>query len=332
MKRGRLLRTVLVAVSLTATAMLGAMDTALAQDKPFAGITVRMATFGGKWRDLIMANVGKAFADKGGKLEVFAGQPGDNVAKLIMARGAAPPYDLLEAVDNFLPALEHGGFIEPMDLDKIPNKSYLAKNDYDKFKLKTWTTESAVLYNTEKFKQEGIPAPKTYDDLLNPKLRGHVSYPDIGGGGAIPCIVGAALTHGGDESNIDPGLEFIRKLHVKAFWKSSSELQTLFKSGDIWAACAGVHNIPRLHGAVPLWATHVEVKPGRVGITKEGWMVMVKGGKNREAAEWVINNYLGVAHQTAIAKGGLLPSNQQVLAAMAKDPKLGYMRLKPDEL
>ncbi|MCZ6538809.1 MAG: extracellular solute-binding protein [Chloroflexi bacterium] len=298
----------------------------------FDGVEIRVASYGGKWRNLIESTVGQAFAAEGGKLVYVAGSPAPNVAKLIASRGSEPPFDLMETLDDFLDALDSRGYLDEIDLSKIPNAAFLAEQDKSKSWVKTWTTQSAIIYNKEQFKKNGIPVPTKYADLKHAKLQGRISIPDIAGGGIMPCIVGMALEGGGDESNIDPALELIASLDIKAFWKSSSSLQTLFKSGDVWAACAGVHNVGRLMGVVPMWASHIEVKPGIFGVLKQGWLVKIKGGKNDKARDWIINEFLSEKHQRGITKGWLLPSREDILADFAKDPEKAFMRLKPDQV
>jgi putative spermidine/putrescine transport system substrate-binding protein len=298
----------------------------------FEGQQVRVATFGGSWRDLIMSTVGEMLKAEGGELVIVAGQPADTMAKLIAARGAEPPFDLMETTDDFLPALESKGYLDEIPLGGIANAGKLVDADKSKLWVKTWTTQEGIIYNTEKFKENGIPAPKKYADLANPKLAGRVSIPDISGGGAVPCLVGMAVEMGGDEANIDPALDFVQKLDIKAFWRSNSNLQQLFTSGDVWAACGAVHTIARLQGKVPLWSTMVEVKPGTFGVLKQGWLARVKGGKNAAAQEFVINAFLSDEHQRGILKGGLLPASKSILAELATDPDKGYMRRTPEEI
>ena len=298
----------------------------------FDGVEVRVASFGGKWRKLIESTVGEAFAKEGGKMIYVAGSPSPNFAKLIASRGAEPPFDLMETTDDFLPPLLAKGYLDEIDFSKVPNGSALASQDKSKHWVKTWTTQSSIIYNTEKFKEHGIPVPKKYADLKHPKLQGKISIPDIAGGGVMPCLVGMALEGGGDESNIQPALDLIASLDVKAFWKGNSGLRTLLKSGDVWAACAGVHTMGRLLGVAPLWATHVEVKPGIHGVLKQGWLVKIKGGKNDAARDWIVNHFISEAHQRGVMKGWLLSSREDILADFAKDPSMSFMRLKPDEV
>src|SRR5262245_16660205 len=85
----------------------------------FDGVTVRVGTFGGKWRDIVDAYVAKPFEKEGGKIEYVLGQPANNMAKLIAARGQEPPFDILETMDNFLPQLAAGSFTDKLDLGKL---------------------------------------------------------------------------------------------------------------------------------------------------------------------------------------------------------------------
>src|SRR5258705_9468387 len=132
---------------------------ALARAGEFDGTTVRIATFGGKWRDVVDAYVGKAFEKEGGKIEYVLGQPANNMAKLIAARGQEPPFDLFETMDNFLPQLAAGNFTETLDLAQVPNLSELDPSMYDSGKVRIWIIQEGIIYNQKKFAEAGIPAP-----------------------------------------------------------------------------------------------------------------------------------------------------------------------------
>ena len=91
----------------------------------------------------------------------------------------------------------------------------------------------------------------------------------------------------------------------------------------------GLH-CSQLCSKLPVWAAFITLLNGKTGLLKEGWMTRIKGGKHPDAQEFVINEYLGLANQVAISKGGLLPSNLDALKVMAGDAGLGYMRLTPE--
>jgi putative spermidine/putrescine transport system substrate-binding protein len=298
----------------------------------FDGITVRLATFGGKWRDIVAEHVVKAFEAEGGKIEFVLGQPSTNLAKLIAARGREAPFDMMETMDNNLPALTEGKFLEPLNLGNIANLRQIAKGDYDDSKVKIWITEEGIVYNKKALSENGIAIPRTYLDLADPRLKGKVSLPDITAAGAMPAIVGMAHEAGGNESNIDPALDLVRKIAPASFWSSSSNLQTMLVNGDVWAAAAQAGNVQRLRDKADLGMAFPSVA-GKNGVLKQGYLVKIKGTKQSQAVEWIINAFLAKPMQIAtFAEGGQVPVSTEALAQVREGGTYDFLRLKPEEI
>ena len=95
------------------------------QAKPFDGVTLRVATFGGPWRDDLAKNLAPKIEALGGKVEFIIGSPQDNLAKLIAARGREPPFDVVEILDAQVDQVIEGGLIIPLDYAAIPNASQI---------------------------------------------------------------------------------------------------------------------------------------------------------------------------------------------------------------
>jgi spermidine/putrescine-binding protein len=300
-----------------------------AQAGQFDGVTVRIGTFGGKWRDIVDAHVGKAFAAEGGTLEYVLGQPANNVAKLIAARGQEPPIDVLETLDNFLPQLAAGGYMAKIDLAKVPNAKQLDPARYDDTKVMVWLTEEGIIYNKAKFAEAGIPVPKTYGDLADPRLKGKVSMPDISAGGAIPALVGMSHEAGGGEADIGPGLDLVQKIAPANFWSSSSNLQTLLAGGDVYAAAAQAGNVQRLKGQVDLGIVFPPVGT-KTGVLKGGYLIKVNGTHQSAAVDWIINAFLAEPMQVAtLTEGGQVPLARDALGELSRNPDFAFIRLSP---
>ena len=318
-----------LALAVLAFLVLGAGGSQAGQ---FDGVVVRIGTFGGKWRDVVEKTVGAAFAKEGGKLEFVLGQPADNLARLIAARGAPPPFDMLETMDNLLPALKAGKYLAPIDLANVPNTAKLDPALFDTDKIMDWVTEEGIVYNRKIFAEKGIPAPRTYSDLANPALKGHVSLPDINAGGAIPALVGMSIEAGGSESDIAPGLALVKKIAPANFWSSSSVLQTGLAAGDIWAVAAQAGNVQRLRGQADLVAVFPPVH-NKVGVLKQGYLVKIAGGSQPLAVEWIMNQFLAMPMQLAtFREAGQVPVNNEALEALDKEPGNGFLRLAPAEI
>ena len=325
------------ASALVGALLIGLQAGALAQDKPFAGVTLTIGTFGGAWKDLLHRNIGAELEKQGAKVQWVLGNPRDILAKLVAARGGTPPIDVIEIDDSTWKDLQARGFVQKLDHSKMPNLSDVDPSNYDDHKAAHWITEEGVIYNYEKFREQGIPEPTTLSDLLHPKLKGKVSFPNIMVNTAVNGIVGFAATKGGDETNIDAGLELIKQMDVLTFWNSPPEWFQLMKAGDLWAAFGHAGHAVRLDKAgVPVAMLHPPVK-GKVGMKARGYLGITKGSKAVDAAHFFINGAVGVPAQTEILLlTGIVPTNIKVETDMQlrKDnPKLQkFLRLDPKDI
>jgi putative spermidine/putrescine transport system substrate-binding protein len=295
----------------------------------FDGVTLKVGTFGGPWREIQEQLLAPRLAAKGAKVVFVAGSPQDNLAKLIAARGAEPPMDVIDFMDATLPDMEKGGFLEKLDLQRIPNVKHLAKGQYDQTKVGNWTTQEGICYNEQKFKELGIPPPERYQDLAHPKLAGYIQVPDIGSGGGLSAIAGMAYAAGGDMQNIKPGLELIKSLKALKFWKQGTEVITQLKSGDIYAAVAHTGWCVRAFNAgLPVASTHPTIDAKTKGVLKQGWMGVVRGSRNAKAAMAYIDEFIEAGFQAEFAvKRGVVPENLLAIETLGKDPTLKKLML-----
>jgi putative spermidine/putrescine transport system substrate-binding protein len=305
----------MVLFSLTAKAQAG-------EETRFKGVTLRVATWGGATRDSLRDYVASELERRGAKVEFIVGSPQDNFAKLIAARGNVP-FDVFEFIGTMRPEIEARDVLAKLDMARIPNARGLQLTPPSDRMVPTWVTEEMIVYNKDQFRQAGIAPPKSLADLANPKLDGRIMIPDIASGGGLESVGAFALTAGGNEGNIKPGLELINRLPGVRFWKAGGELVTQFKSGDIWVGVAHAGWALRTARAgVP-----VATVPARIGahqgMVKEGLVGVVKGTKNQEAAEFFINQYLSPEAQEKFAmKVGVVPVVQAARAKMSDDPVL----------
>jgi putative spermidine/putrescine transport system substrate-binding protein len=309
-------------VTTVVAAALWLSPTAEAQQR-FSGVTLRVATYGGGWDKAVHDFAGVQLEQQGLKIEYITGTPRDNLAKLIAAKGRAAPFDVVEMADNTWVDTYEGGFLQKIDLNRIPNKKDLLPTQYDEWKVASWVTEEGILYNTEKFKELGIPAPQRYSDLLNPKLSGKVAVIDISPSGSVQLLVGAATDAGGSIENLEPGFQWLRQMNAFKYWKVGAEAMTLLQTGDVYASTmhAGFAVQARRNN-MPIGFVHPQVKTMK-GILKEGWLGVIKGTKNAEAAELFINAYIAADTQLNLAKRrGVVPVNSVARSQLAEDPLL----------
>ena len=310
-----------------------ALTTVARAEQRFDGVTLRVATYGGPWGDGMKALIGPEFAKLGGKLEIVTGAPAGHLAKLIVARGKEPPFDLCEVDEPATPQFIRAGVLQQFDASKLPNASGLISPILDGgYLVPDWVFEDGVVYNADKFKELGIPAPTRYSDLLDPRLKGRVGVPNITGGLGLFVIYGFAIDAGGNETNIKPGLENLKKLGASQYFSGNLAAQTALISGDIWANFMGSSWAIRLRRAHHDWAKFALLKVGDdVGLWERGHMGLAKGSRNVEAAHWFVNQLISSAVQLELAKrAGNVPVNTQAIAELDKDP-LAHQILRLDQ-
>jgi putative spermidine/putrescine transport system substrate-binding protein len=333
MKSSQKLTHSLIASALLAIGMAG---TSVAQAAgEFDGVTLRIATFGGSWKENIEEVIGPKFEALGGKLEFVTGSPQANLAKLIAGRGKAP-FDVMEVLDaQEKDFFETNEFIQKVDLSMITNKSDLDESDYNEWRVASWHTQESICYDRDKFAELGLPVPKTYNDLTHPKLAGRLSIPDITSGGGLANFGAIAIAAGGDEQNVKPGLDLINRMNTLKFWSRGGEVVTQFGSGDIYAAV--VHSgwcVRARNAGSNVTTVHPVFTDGRVGVHKAGWLVIMKSSENAKAASWFINEYNDPDFQLVYArKSGVVPVNKKSLARLGSDPVLAeLLQLDPKDI
>ncbi len=309
-------------------ATLVAVPTAEAQR--FDGVTIRVATWGGSWRDRIHELIGTEFEKRGGKVEYVIGNALENFNKLLAARGQRPPFDVMEFQSDLWRALKESGVLMPLPYAQIPNAAGHTPEQKDAETVSTWILEEGIVYNADRFKEHGIAKPEKYSDLFDAKLAGRIAWPDISYGPY--ALIGLSTEQGGDELNIDPGLARLKQANVGYFYRSSVELSTKFASGDVWAAPWHAGWAVRVkRTGLPLAVAFPKVKD-RQGVLANGMIGMVKGTTVGPAAEFWVNRYLSPEVQETFCRAnGIAPLSRDAMASMKKDPFLDELMLLTPE-
>ena len=115
------------AVALVIGVAIGLISTSFA-DQPYAGQSLRFATFGGAWQKWVEQTVVPPFtAQTGAKVEFVPGNPQQFLAQLIASKGQTPPFDLAEmSEDTGLQAARLDLADLNFDSKLIPNLAKLA--------------------------------------------------------------------------------------------------------------------------------------------------------------------------------------------------------------
>ena len=277
-----------------------------------SNVKIRVATFGGIFGATEKIYIGDRLQRLAGiQVEWIYGNPTDNLAKLIASRGRDVPFDVIYFDDPTQQRAVHAGLLEKLDPKEVPNLSHLYKQAIHPqgYGPHVLYYSIGIIYNKDKFKAAGIPEPKSWNDLWDPRLADHVALPDISTPMGAGFAIKIAQLNGGDDGNVIPGLAKIAQIKPHSLYTSSSILQTQLSSGDVWAAVwQSGRAWPMIDGGSPL---------GYV-IPKEGSVVgtdtidMVKGTKHPREAQMFINMALDpltqLSHAYELAYGPVIKS------------------------
>ncbi len=327
----------LLAGASCALGMLAA-HTAAADEQRFDDVELVVGTFGGSWKERIDEYIGEKFRALGGEINFVTGNHTILLSMLMSARGQDAPMDVVEVTESSWPIIQENELLRELNLANIPNTQYLDERMYDQHRVANWLVQEGVAYHKDKFEEQGIATPTHFSDLVNDKLKNRVAIPDISVSSIINPIVGFSVDAGGDEHNIQPGLERIRQVEVYSYVNSSTQVPQLFESGDIWAGI--VHagwGVRMFDSGLPVCFMHPELGDKR-GIAGVGFAAVTANSKNAEAAEWYINMLVSEEMQTILhTKNGIVPTNKVVQEKYAGDPKLDacgepFLLLSPEEI
>jgi putative spermidine/putrescine transport system substrate-binding protein len=321
-------RTLMLAAA--ACGATGLMSTANAQ----AGGAIKVATWGGSWRDSLDKLVGESVRKAGGSVDYVVDTPQGNLAKLVAARGGNIPFDTMESGLELVQLMAADRFIADLDYDKLPNAKALPGFARAKNYVMTLGSMDGIVYNHERFKELGLEAPKSYSDLGHPKLAGKVAFPDITHTQHWNAVAGLAYEAGASEADLIKAIALVNKIKPAYFYSASTELSTKMASGEVWAAPWHAGFVVRLRrNNVPLSISYPSFGSKRGAL----WPVLhhiVRGTKSPALAETFVNAYLDPAVQLAHAKAtGVLPISREAIKGMVDDPEnKGVLMLGDAEL
>jgi iron(III) transport system substrate-binding protein len=212
---------------------------------------------------------------------------------------------------------------------KSPNMTQLqdwAVRQWEQSKGKTIGIYSGALgfgYNTEQLKAKGIPEPKCWADLLNPKLKDEVQVADPNSSGTSYTMLATMVQLMGE----DKAFEYLKALHknINQYTKSGAAPAKATALGETTVG------ITFLHDMVTMVVDKAPVKtvaPCEGTGYEIGSMSIIKGAKNLDQAKKFYDWALTANAQKlgADAKAYQVPSNKST-PTPPEAPKLEEIKL-----
>jgi putative spermidine/putrescine transport system substrate-binding protein len=285
-------------------------------------VTLRITTNGGDFEQFENHYLGERFtAETGIKIQWVEANPPDELQKLIASRGRPVPFDVAQLDDKTQPEAIAAGTLAKIDPAIVTNLAnlYDAAKQPDGYGPARLFWSWGLIYNEKAFRENGIPAPTSWEDLWNPKLAGKIAIADITGPGGVDFVLKAAQISGGNETNLVPGLQKIAQLKVHSYYSSSNDIRTKLASGDVWVA-------PWNNGRS--WALIDSGFPGKFIYPKEGGFLhtttadVVAGTKYPREAQLYINYSLDPLFQLATLYFPYGPVNKSLDQVLKDYPDL----------
>lgn len=229
-------------------------------------------------------------------------------------------YDLVASYTPVTVSMVQEGWLETVTTKNVPNiadipPSLITKDKDGNFKDIPRNTGSVYFG----YRKDRSPIEiKTLEDLLNPKLKGQILWPDPVYASNIAMVL-LALARGGDEFHMDPGWKFMKELaksgNIGRVYKTESDFIASMSSGDTSVGAGANTNWANLARQFPIeHLTKVPNVPGlKTALYVEAWTVL-KGKKSAEAFELANYTVSAKNNQAWAAAIGAAPSNLKAKA------------------
>ncbi|MCW8197795.1 ABC transporter substrate-binding protein [Verminephrobacter aporrectodeae subsp. tuberculatae] len=251
-----------------------------------------VSAFGGAYTNAIKAHIAEFERANDVRVKFVPGSGADALAK-----AKAKQVDVVHADMGWANRGEAQGVFEELEPAKIPNlATTFARARFSKYGVITNFGQYGIAYNPKLLKA----APTSWQDLLNPAFKGHVTTAGFDFAN-VELLVLFAKQNGGGEDNLEPGFKVMEKLgqNVSVFYSQHPQLLDLFRSEDVWLArwLRGRVDWANKEGGVDL--KFVVPKEGAIGLAST--VHVVKGTKNKALAMAFVNYLLSKNSQTQYA-------------------------------
>jgi putative spermidine/putrescine transport system substrate-binding protein len=300
----------------------------------WAGVTLKIASYGGAFDQLEKQFVAEPFTKSTGvQVEFIDASPTTHLAKMIAAKGHTPPYDIVILDGDVRGQAQDAGVLAKLSPAAVPNLAaiYPQLRNKDGYGPSFMLLSIGIAYNPDKFKAAGIPAPTSWADLWDPRLAGHVSLPSLENVMGRSFLIASARLAGGPNAPLSDGIKKIATLKAESYYVSSTELESKFSSGDVWAA-PWINQ--RAWGMAQRGAPIRFILPKEGGFADVGTIDMVANTPHPAEAQAFINFQLSVQPQLQWATAFLAgPANPAATAQLKDRPDvLAKFPSSPEQL
>jgi putative spermidine/putrescine transport system substrate-binding protein len=278
---------------------------------------VVFAGYGGTFEQFTRNEIMPAFEKATGiKVKLVVGTALSNFAKVVASRNS-PEIDVYWSNELTHVAGKQQGLYEKFDPKIMTNLADVtdAAKDPDNIGVASYVMGTGIQYNSKAFADAGIPAPTSWNDLWDPRLKGKIALYSFSVAYSQDLLAILTRLAGGTEKDVRPALDRIKALkamgNLTMFASSPAELDNMLVQGQAWATVNGSPRgfILKDRGA-----------PIDFAYPKEGagffsnYFEVVKNAPHPKAAQMLINFLISPEMQLIIGNGMVAaPINKKVI-------------------
>ncbi|HEX7128121.1 MAG TPA: ABC transporter substrate-binding protein [Thermodesulfobacteriota bacterium] len=274
---------------------------------------VVVMSWGGDYERKMAELIGPAFEKATGYRisYVTAGSSAEMVAR-VKAQADRPQIDVVICDEG--PQLVGGELWQPIEASYLTNMSqmYDLARVPENRRVRPFAGAVTLLYNTKVFAEKGWAPPTSWNDLWDPRYKGHVITPEGTSPYAYGLTVIAARLEGGGERNLEPGWSRMKSLApaIPVFATPASKFGDLFRQGTGWIGVASEGSALRHRKAgLPIGTAF----PREGALFVPASAAVVDGGPNPDGAKKFVNHLLTPEVQRIWAESfGWAPLNRHV--------------------
>lgn len=254
---------------------------------------LRFGAYGGGLLEAQKVYLGEPFeALTGAKIQWTASNAEVYANKLVATAGRTPPFDIVMLDEPFYSLARIRGALEKLDPSRVPNLAHVQKE----FRLPDdtgsclFTLTLGIVYNKDKFRDVGLPPPKRWQDLANPKLSGHVATQTLAASAPKFLLAAYAIELGDPPTKWDRAVDEVAKIKFHSFSTGVADLVAKIEAGDVWAApIANGRAYSLIQKGLPVDFVLPDNGNGTKGGLTCTAIAIPKGSPNRSLAEKLIS-------------------------------------------
>jgi len=294
---------------------------------------VVLGGYGGTYEQFTQKLIIPAFEKATGiKVKLVVGTALSNYAKVVAARNN-PEIDVYWSNELTHAAGKQQGLYEKLDPKVVTNLSdvYDSAKDPDGIGVASHVQATGFQYNSKAFRDAGIPAPTSWNDLFDPRLKGKVALYSFNVAFSQDLLVLLTKVAGGTEKDVRPGLERLKALkasgNLAMFASSPAELDNMLIQGQAWIT---VNGGPRAYILKDRGAPIDFASPKEGAGYFTNYFDVVKNAPHPKAAQLLVNFLTSPEIQLVIAREIVAaPINRKVVIP---DSLIGKIPLGDEQL